>query len=247
MRRSLCCFAIAALLIIRLHSQPAEAGSEFDVASVRASPPQDLNASMQMSAGALTIANAPMIAILGAAFGISPERQSYLIAGPDWVTTERYDIRAKFSPEAVPPKIRLMLQALLRTRFGMGFHRETKYLPAYALVVGKSGFKGHPAAKDGRPGFRKSVGHLESESATMALLADKLSQQSDRPIVDATGLTGAYAISLLWTPDELDNAGRTGASLYTAIEEQLGLKLEARKEAMEVIVIDHLERTPTGN
>ena len=140
-----------------------------------------------------------------------------------------------------------MLQALLKERFQMNFHLETRDVPAYTLTVARGGLKAKAAAPGASPGFRRAAGHLASESATMSLLADKLSQQSDRPVVDATGIQGSYAVTLDWVSDELSKDAGSGASLYTAIQEQLGLKLEASKAPMEVVVIEHLERAPTSN
>ena len=140
-----------------------------------------------------------------------------------------------------------MPQALLTERFGMKFHRETREVPAYVLVVAKSGLKARPAAEGSAGGFNRRPGHLETRSATMAGLADKLSQQSERPVVDQTAVRGSYEFTLDWTPDELQSDGQAGPSLFTAIEEQLGLRLEARKEPMEVVVVDYVEKIPSGN
>ena len=200
-----------------------------------------------MAKGSLTIANAPLRKIVDAAFGIGEDRDAYLLAGPGWMVAERYDVAARFPATTSADQVRLMLQALLKERFGMKFHRETRDVPAYVLVVGKSGLKARPAAEGSAPGFNRRPGHLETRSATMAVLADKLSQQSDRPVVDKTAVPGSYEFTLDWTPDELQSDGQAGPSLFTAIEEQLGLKLEARKEPMEVVVVDYAEKIPSGN
>src|SRR6185312_6821808 len=104
----------------------------------------------------------------------------------------------------------------------------------------KSGLKIQPAKAGGRTGFRIRSGHIESESATMAGLTDKLSRLADRPVVDKTNLTGSYEFQLNWGADP-------EPSLYTAIQEQLGLKLEVQKQPMEVIVIDQIVKVPTEN
>jgi uncharacterized protein (TIGR03435 family) len=200
-----------------------------------------------MANGSLTMANAPLRKIAGAAFGIGEDRDAYLLAGPGWMAAERYDVAAKFPAATPPDQVRLMLQTLLKERFGMKFHRETREVPAYVLVVGKSGLKARPAAEGSKGGFNRRSGHLETRSATMAGLADKLSQQSERPVLDKTALGGSYEFTLDWTPDELQSDGQTGASLFTAIEEQLGLKLDARKEPMEVVVVDYAEKIPSEN
>ena len=221
------------------------AQSELDVASVKVSHSDSERGSMQMTKGSLAIANAPLRKIVGAAFGIGEDREAYLLAGPGWMVMERYDVSAKFPASTSADQVRLMLQALLKERFGMKFHREMRDVPAYVLVVGKSGLKARPAAAGSAPGFNRRPGHLETRSATMAGLADKLSQQSDRPVVDGTAAPGAYEFTLDWTPDELQNDGQAGASLLSAFEDLLGLKLEARKDPMEVVVVDYVEKFPS--
>jgi uncharacterized protein (TIGR03435 family) len=237
------CFIAASLFVPASHAQTPE----FDVASVKASRSDSERGSIQMAKGSLTMANAPLRRIVSAAFGISEDRDPYLLAGPGWMAAERNDVAAKFPAATSADQVRLMLQALLKERFGMKFHRETREVPAYVLVVAKSGLKARPAAEGSAGGFNRRQGHLESRSATMAALADKLSQQSDRPVVDKTAVRGSYEFTVDWTPDELQSDGQAGPSLFTAIEEQLGLKLEARKEPMEIVVVDYAEKRPSGN
>jgi len=241
MRGRLVSFIAASWFVSIAHAQ------SFDVASVRASHSDSEKGSIQMAKGSLTMVNAPLRRIVDAAFGIGEDRDAYLLAGPGWMVTERYDVTAKFPAATSPDQARLMLQALLKERFAMKFHRETRDVPAYVLAVGKSGLKARPAAEGSAPGFNRRQGHLETRSATMAALADKLSQQSDRPVVDETAVRGSYEFTLDWTADDLQSDGQAGPSLFTAIEEQLGLKLEARKEPMDVVVVDYVEKIPTAN
>ncbi len=237
------CFIAASWFVSSIQGQTPE----FDVASVKASHSDSEKGSIQMAKGSLAIANAPLRKIVGVAFGIGEDRDAYLLAGPGWMVEQRYDVAATFPPATSAGEVRLMLQALLKERFAMKFHRETRDVPAYVLVVSKSGLKARPAAEGSAGGFNRRSGHLETRSATMAGMADKLSQQSDRPVVDKTAVQGAYEFTLDWTPDELQSDGQAGPSLFTAIEEQLGLKLEARKEPMQVVVVDYVEKIPGGN
>jgi uncharacterized protein (TIGR03435 family) len=230
-----------------VQAQPHGPVLEFDVSSVKANHSGSERGSMQITKGSLTIANAPFAKIVAAAFGISEDRDAYLLAGPTWIAAEKYDVIAKFPAATSSDQMRLMLQALLRERFGMRFHREVREVPAYVLVVAKSGLKARAAAEGSAGGFRRGLGHLESHAATMAVLADKLSQQSDRPVVDKTAVSGSYEFAIDWTPDDLQTGGQAGTSLFTAIQEQLGLKLEPRKEPMEVVVIDYVEKLPSEN
>jgi uncharacterized protein (TIGR03435 family) len=221
--------------------------AEFEAATARPVQCGSSPAGMRLSGSQLTILNVPLQRIAGAAFGIGEDRINSLLTGPSWITTECYDISAKIPAGTAPSQMPAMLQALLKARFGMAFHRETRELPAYALVVAKSGLKAQPAQAGGRTGFRIRPGHIESESATTAGLTDKLSRFADRPVVDKTNLTGSYEFKLDWSPDPTLTDPGSAASLYTAIEEQLGLKLEGQKEPMEVVVIDHIEKAPTEN
>jgi uncharacterized protein (TIGR03435 family) len=135
------CFVAASWFGSIVQAQPNEVVPEFDVASVKANHSGSDKGAMQMSTGSLTIVNAPLTRIVGAAFGISEERIAYLLAGPDWMGVERYDVNAKFPASTSADQVRLLLQALLKQRFGMRFHREMREVPAYALVVAKSGLK----------------------------------------------------------------------------------------------------------
>lgn len=228
------------LFILCLAAVALSQAAEFEAATARPNQCGTSPAGMRLSGSQLTIANAPLQRIAGAAFGIGEDRIDSLLTGPSWITTECYDITAKMPTGETPAPLPSMLQELLKTRFGMSFHRETRELSAYALVVAKAGLKAKPAQPGARTGFRIRTGHIESESATMAGLTDKLSRLADRPVVDKTNLSGSYAFQLDWEPDP-------GQSLYTAIQEQLGLKLEAQKEPMEVIVIDQISKLPTQN
>ena len=242
MRAPIACLIAATCLVAIVGAQPPA----FDAVSVKANH-SDSGGSMQLTKGSLVFSNVPLAKVVAAAFGISEDRQTYLLSGPAWMSAERFDVTAKFPASASTDQVRFMLQAALADRFGMKFHRETRDVPAYSLVVAKSGLKAHPAAEGSAGGFRNGPGHLESKSATMSLLADKLSRQSDRPVIDKTAVRGSYEFLLGWTPDELQSDGRAGISLFTAIEEQAGLKLEAGKEPMDVVVIDRIEKIPSEN
>jgi bla regulator protein blaR1 len=209
-----------------------------------------------------------------------------LTGGPSWLSTDHYDIEA--TPERTgdndPGKQehvdfqqqfeqqRLRLQALLEDRFQLRFHRETKELPVYALVVAKGGPKLTPSqqkAGNRRPMMRMGRGRIESEGVAMAQLADMLSMEQGRKVIDRTGLTGNYDIKLEYTPDQSQGPGPggppgggpgpgpeggmgppppdpNGPSIFTALQEQLGLKLESQKGPVEILVIDHVEK-PSEN
>ena len=172
-------------------------------------------------------------------------------------------------------QMRLRLQALLADRFQLKIHRETKELPVYALVLGKGGsklqeskegpagpndIKGPDRAR-GR-GMRMGIGQLSGQMVQMPFVVQVLSQQLGRPVIDKTGLKGTYDFTLKWTPDQSQSGGPfgdlppgvkappppdpNGPSIFTAVQEQLGLRLESQKGPVEILAIDHVEK-PSEN
>jgi uncharacterized protein (TIGR03435 family) len=145
-----------------------------------------------------------------------------------------------------------MLQSLLAERFQLKLHRETKEVPMYALVVGKTGLK-IKEGEFGRSSTSGSPGHLTAQKMPIAKLADFLSGQLGSPVTDMTGMKGFFDFTLEWAPDSRPGeAGAItdsapGASVFTAVQERLGLKLEGRKGPVEMLVIEHVEKIPTGN
>jgi uncharacterized protein (TIGR03435 family) len=146
-----------------------------------------------------------------------------------------------------------MLRRLLADRFKLALHRETKDYPIYALTVGKTGSRVRQSSGDDtQPGTKISKGHVELRKVSMQRFAEvvEIVGKPDRPIVDKTQLPGLFDFMLDWMPDNMSfvdsSALPTGPSLFTAIQEQLGLKLGAEKAAMEFIIVDHVEE-PTEN
>jgi len=187
--------------------------------------------------------------------------------GPNWLGSDKYDIEAKAGKPAAEAELKLMLQTLLADRFKLTLHRENREGSGYALVVAKSGSKLKQATGDeDRPGiWRVSPGPLTGRNASISQLARNLSLDLGLPVVDETGLAGAYNFTLTWAPGENESRGAltmlppdvaaqlplqrgdpNGPSIFTAVQEQLGLKLEARKTPVEVLVIDHVEK-PDAN
>ena len=196
-----------------------------------------------------------------------------LISGlPGWADSAAFDIEAKTDAETVAalkamPKDqageqqRQMMQAMLADRFKLKVHRETKEVPVYSLVIAKGGFKLKDAdpnntypdgikGPDGnsRPGMM-SMGHgkLTAQAIGMSNLANNLTIQVHRLVVDNTGLKGKYDFTLQWTPDDMtggrEDAAPTdsGPSIYTALQEQLGLRLDSTKGPVDAVVVDHVE------
>ncbi|MGA1982821.1 MAG: TIGR03435 family protein [Acidobacteriaceae bacterium] len=173
---------------------------------------------------------------------------------PRWTDSDRFDIQAKMdedtatafqklNPQDRWKQIQRMLQALLVDRMSLRVHHEAVVLPVYALIVAKGGCK----LKDSQavmPLFRaKGHGQIDFQKAQIQDLIFGLSSEADldRRVIDRTGLTGRYDISLIWATSQLQGSPSAGPSIFTALQEQLGLKLDAEKAAVDVIVIDNVE------
>ncbi len=184
------------------------------------------------------------------------------ISGGDWLTSDdRYDIEAKADdndprfkaaaaggPGAQQVLQDSMLQTLLADRFKLAVHRETKETSGYALVVAKGGPKLTKPTED-RSGDGSLTVHgrrVQGQKAPLSMLAGQLAKTLGRPVVDETGLEGGFDFTLEWTPEDTPTDLAQEPSIFTAIQEQLGLRLAARKEQTEVIVIDHVEK-PDAN
>ena len=211
----------------------------------------------------------PVHMLIQEAYGIYEDGR--IVGEPGWVTSQKYDVEAKVddSDAAAFQKLnttqrRLMLQVLLADRFKLALHREPRERPVYSLMIAKGGPRleeTKPAQTPANPAqafprvTRGRPGELTVEWMTMASLAGLLSQRVDRMVVDQTGLTGHFDFKLDWAPG---NAAPTpdseistspdppGPSIFTALQEQLGLKLESTKAPVEVLVIDHVE-APSDN
>jgi bla regulator protein blaR1 len=163
--------------------------------------------------------------------------------GPDWAGARRFDITAT-QPQGVTDfkLIPVMLQAALADRFALRLSRTTRGTSGYALVVAGT-HRLKPSAADDVEETRGGRGGLTATRMTMRQLASTVSRATGRPVAERTGLTGQYNLSLTWTADNLDP---NGVSIFTALQEQLGLKLESAQVPVEVLIIDNVE-TPSAD
>ena len=212
--------------------------SSFEVASVKpVNPPAGPHVvSLIINHGRLNIEAAELRQIVGLAYAVQRVR---VLGGPGWADSDQFDIAAKAeSADATRDEIRNMLQTLLAERFKLVAHGETKEMPAYSLVLAKSGSKLKAAAPDRKSGMANTVGQNGEqrtvfESSPLKILVNMLANTLGSPVADHTGLDGLYDYTFEW-PD-------AGSSLFASVE-QLGLKLEAKKVSVEVLVMDHAER-----
>ena len=217
----------------------AQIPTEFEVASVKPQAPGDTRGSIGPSPGSFIANGIPLKILIEIAYHVKDYQIS---GGPEWIGTDHWDVSAKAPAGFIPTgqQMQPMLQALLADRFHLKLHRRNQELPAFALVVGRSGPK-LTVSTSADP--RISIGHgiFTGQKIDMAGLADALAMESDRTIVDRTGLAGQFDVTLKWTPDAADS-DPAAISLFTAIQEQLGLKLEATKAPVEVLVIDGVQK-----
>jgi uncharacterized protein (TIGR03435 family) len=236
----------------------------FDVISVKLNHSDTTRASMGMNRDGFAATNIELHDLLLQAFQLQEDQQ--LVGEPKWTSSDRWDIDTRIAAEDISALGKLnfhqrleMFQTILTERFGLKMHHETRELPVYALVVAKGGpkmtvSKPRPEDPDGIPGdpgvLRATRGKETGVGTMMEFLAEDLSEELGRKVVDHTGLTGRYDFTLTWTPDDsaaavAGNAAAgmaQGPSLFTAVQEQLGLKLEPVKAPVDVVVIDHLEK-----
>ncbi|HEY4363394.1 MAG TPA: TIGR03435 family protein [Bryobacteraceae bacterium] len=224
----------------------------FEVATVKPAPSQsDGRTQTRMSSdtdkGQLTYSNVNLKEVIGRAYKV----QQYQITGPDWLETERFDISARFAPHSSTEQLGLMLQALLADRFKLALHHETKELPVYSLTVIKGGpkFKSSETASGITSNSNRTQWHVTAK-VSMDRFAEFLTGEAGRPVLDKTGLPGSYDLKLDWSPDTAPasaDAAPSLPSLFTALQEQLGLKLEPAKGPVDMLVVDRAERVPTDN
>jgi uncharacterized protein (TIGR03435 family) len=256
------CLLNILLVALPLFSQtPAAPKLSFDVASVKPSVSRD--GYMDATPGGRFIATGiPLRMLITDAYRL---RGVQVIGGPGWLDSDRWDIEgrpkaedaapappAKLDP-AQPSRENLMLQSLLEDRFQFKFHWEKRELGVYELTVAKGGpkFKESNGVPAGRPRFRSGRGNLEAYEISMATFVYFLGL--DRIVVEGTNLKGLYDLGLKWTPETRQAAQGTEPaalpdqpSIFTAIQEQLGLKLEATRSPIEVLVIDTIQK-PSAN
>jgi uncharacterized protein (TIGR03435 family) len=195
-----------------------------------------------------TAANASLRLLMSRAFGVA---EFQIEGGPGWVDSDNYDIAARADTplEMTREELRPCLQALLAERFRLKTHRITKQGSVYSLAIAKNGPKLKEHVGGGAPGISLSSDSgkavIEGAKATMARLAEYLSGQAGRPVVDNTGVKGDYDFRVEWDPRD-ETVGTSGPSIFSALQEQLGLKLEGAKGPVEIVVIDSVER-PSAN
>ncbi len=238
-----------------------DADPSLEVATIKPSQPDRPGRAFLWRGDRFITFNTTLMALIGFAYDV---QEKQVIGGPDWMNSDKFDIEGKPDTPGTPStaQLRIMVKKLLADRFQLKFHNDKKELAAYLLTADKSGPK---MTKDdnnpnGLPGlFFRQLGDLNVRNATMQDFAHLMqSAVLDRPVVDQTDLTGRWDFELKWTPDESQFSGMgmrppppsdapdAPPPLFTAIQEQIGLKLESGKAQVDVMVVDHVDK-PSPN
>jgi uncharacterized protein (TIGR03435 family) len=234
----------------------ADADPSFEVATVKPSDPNRQGRAITVRGRTFATFNTPLNNLISFAYNVHPRQ---IVGVPDWADNALWDITAQPDGEGQPNdrQWRLMLQKLLADRFQLSFRREKREMPAFVIVVAPGGHKLSRSGGDpnGLPGlFFKGLGVLPAINATIGDFAGVLqSVVLDRPVVDQTSLTGRWDFTLQWTPDETQFGGRGGQAaaqaganappgLFTAMQEQLGLKMDSSRAQVDALIVDRAER-----
>jgi uncharacterized protein (TIGR03435 family) len=258
---------VIALMAVALASStwgqsPGSPGSRlaFDVISVKPNASGEVGGTSRAQPGRYQGINVTLKRVISLAY--LPVQE--FVGGPDWINTAHFDIEARSDSSPTPDQMREMLRTMLADRFKLVVHRETKETPVYALTLARRDARLGPRLRPRnsecpppdsaapplsaqpvgpRCGFKLGNGAMSGQGATMGRLASELSFVG-RQVIDRTSLTGAFDLDLEWTPDSPGAAASpdAGPSIFTAIQEQLGLKLEPSTAPLDVIVIDSAER-----
>jgi uncharacterized protein (TIGR03435 family) len=263
MMRGFASISFVALLSSAVFGQSTETTPTFDVADVhvraRTTNPNPFPSGGVLRSGRYDMRNATMLDLIRTAYGVADTET--ILGGPNWLERDRFDVIAKAPQTTSPQTVRLMLQALLADRFKLVLHKDTKPAPGYALTIGKGKPKlkeatGQGAGCQGQPQTPTPgtvpYNMVSCRNLTMEALAQNLRGMAGgyltNPVVDMTGLKGSWDFDLKWTTRALlPQAGNDGISIFDAVDQQLGLKLELQKVPTPVLVVDSVNQKPTDN
>ena len=244
------CFSCCGLPLAAQEPTP-----RFEVASIKLNTSTEAGINNRFSPGRFSYVNTPLSVLIAIAY----ERRLDMIVGmPEWANREKFDITATYNPEIRQQAIRMqMLQGLLAERFGLRTRGELREMPVYELVLARAdgalGPQLRPSTIDcskptpeneGLCGTRITLSLIRSRSMLIGMLVDQLPSMVGRTVIDKTGLTGQLDLTLEWTPDTGTAAAPAAGSvtIFTALQEQLGLRLQSARTSLDVLVIDSVER-----
>jgi bla regulator protein BlaR1 len=245
--------AIAAPIVIGIVNAQSQTPLRFEVASIRPTKSDGRKGGLELlPGGGLRMGGVSLKMLIAMAYDVRDEQ---ITGGPKWIGSETYNIQAKAEDptsadnagKTVAPgtvawnRMSLRLQTLLRERFQLAFHKDNREASGYLLVVAKGGSKMQVSADQGNASTMRSQGQINARRGTMPMLATVLTGFLQRPVVDRTGLDGAYDYKLEYAQEP---GATSDASVFSALQEQLGLKLESSRVTTTTIVIERAERPP---
>jgi uncharacterized protein (TIGR03435 family) len=249
MIRAISTAIVAVLVPAAGWAQPQNPRPVYEAASVKPNTSGTNNSSSKGSKGQIAMVNQTLKRLIERAYSVMPLQ----VSGPSWMENLRFDVIAKYPEDTQDSDRALMLRALLEDRFKLAVHRETRDLPGYEMVIAKGGSKLKPAEPGGSDTNTNNSGNsmtLSAKKTSMEQLAGLLTRYLGDMVIDKTGLTDVYDFDLSWVRDDPNvtsaDAG-PAPSLFSAVQEALGLRLQPKRVPVEVIVIDHAEKVPTEN
>ncbi len=234
----------------------ADADPAFDVVTIKPSRPEETGRGARVQDSNVSLMNTTLLDLVRTVYDLHPNQ---IIGLPPWASSDKYDISGKPDVEGQPnqDQVKIMLRKLLPARFHFAFHKEQRELPVYTLSVAKGGAKIARNEKEDKTGgvIFRGPGSFLLNNLSMDDFSKMLQSTAvDRPVANQTGLSGKYTFSLVWTPDQVlttapvpnplaapDHAD-IPPDLHTAIQQQLGLKLDAARVRIEVLVVDKVEK-----
>jgi uncharacterized protein (TIGR03435 family) len=233
-----------------LSQPPAGPSLTYEAASVKPNNSGSGNSSSHSTKGQVVFTNVDLKSLIERAYDVKP----FQITGPPWMSDVHFDITAKFPPDTGSKDHPLLLRALLEERFQLAVHRTSKETQGYAMEVLKSGFKLQPVDDAGGPSTgTNSNGKawtLTVKHISMQNLADAISRILHEQVADRTAIPGVFNFELKWSDDlqKADGAdSESGPSLFTSLQQTLGLRLKPQKIPVDIIVVDRVSRVPTEN
>lgn len=234
----------AALLLTVVFAQAQSDSAEqprFEVAVIKPSTsPFRGSTFYNPTPGRFQFDNVTVKELIAYAYGV---REFQIEGASGWVSSDRYDILAKPEGRITDNNANEMVQNLLAERMNLKVHEDMKEAPVFALVAAKTGATLHESAERGEAVAHNGYGYMSGRHLSMENLTSMLATQVERPVIDRTGIMGQFDVRLEWVPEDSD---ASGPSIFTAVEEQLGLKLESQRAPVEIVAIDQVER-PTAN
>ncbi len=248
---SVAAVAAAAATAQELSPMAATADPAFEVATIKLSDPNGGSSGFQTSGHRVLVLNESVTSMLMFAYGV---QRKQVVNTPSWLETDHFDVAGipDIAGEPNVEQYRVMVRKLLADRFHLQFHRDQREMSIYVLSVGKSGSKLTPSASNPQAGQDQTgnggaINDWRLTNNSMPEFTKFLETQLDRPVVDGTGLTGKYDFRLKWASEQAQEADpNTPPTLFTAIQEQLGLKLQPTRGMAEVLVVSHVDR-PSAN